>query len=138
MKKIVITICFLLGISAFAQEADVPAKVLTAFKVKCPDAEEVEWKLRKDTYQAEFFDFYQTIVVFNNEGLWVRTISLVSEDDLPETAYDFIDENYEISQILQIHKIEDNKQTISYKVMIMDESEKVTLKFSEEGAQIKQ
>lgn len=137
MKKILITICLLLGISAFAQEAEVPSKVLTAFQLKYPDVEEVEWKLRKDTYQAEFFDLYQTIVVYANEGLWMRTISLVSEDDLPETAYEFIDENYEISQILQIHMIEDNKQTISYKVMIMDESEKVTFKFSEEGRQIK-
>lgn len=137
MKSLILALLFLAGIVAFAQDADVPADVRNAFELKYPDAEEVEWKLRKDTYQAEFFDFYQTIVVYNIEGLWLRTISLVSEDDLPEEAYNFIDENYEISQIFEIHKVEDNKQKISYKVMIEDGGEKTTLKFSEEGTQIK-
>jgi len=58
-------------------------------------------------------------------------------DELPETAHTFIDENYEISSIIQVQKIEDNKQTISYKVMIMEESDKVSFKFSSDGNLLK-
>lgn len=137
MKKIVFTLCMLLGMYAYAQDIDVPSEVLTAFEVKYPEAEEVEWKLRNDAYQAEYFDFFQCIAVFNTEGLWMKTISLVAEDDLPETAYAYIDETYEISSVIQVQMIEDNKYNISYKVMVLEEGAKVTLKFNEEGDKIK-
>lgn len=127
----------LLGMCAYAQDIEVPAKVLAAFEAKYPNAEEVEWKLRNDTYQAEYSDFFQTIAVYNLDGQWMKTISLISEDDLPEITYDYIEENYDLSQILQIHMIEDNKQTISYKVIVLDDGTKVTLKFKEDGALFK-
>lgn len=137
MKKLVFTLSMFMGIYAYAQDVEVPSEVLTAFEAKYPNSEEVDWKLRNDAYQAEFFDFFQCIAVFNAEGLWLKTISLVAEDDLPDTAYEYIDENYEISDVIQIQMIEDNKSTIMYKVMVLEEGAKVTLKFNEEGEKIK-
>ena len=137
MKYIIVVICILLGINASAQENVIPSKILAAFEVKYPSAEDVEWKQKKETYQAEFFDFYQTIAIFNPEGIWMKTISLISEEDLPEIAYEHVDEYFEVSQILQVHKIEDNKLKVSYKVVILEDGEKTTLHFSEEGNLIK-
>lgn len=137
MKKLVFTLSMFMGIYAYAQDVEVPSEVLTAFEAKYPNSEEVDWKLRNDAYQAEFFDFFQCIAVFNAEGLWLKTISLVAEDDLPDTAYEYIDENYEISDVIQVQMIEDNKSTIMYKVMVLEEGAKVTLKFNEEGEKIK-
>ncbi len=137
MKRIVISLCMLLGMYAYAQDFEVPTEVLTAFESKYPEAEDLEWKLRNDTYQAEFLDINQCIAVFSADGTWMKTISLVTEDDLPETAYAYIDETYEISNVIQVQMIEDNKYTISYKVMVLEGGAKVSLKFNEDGEIIK-
>ena len=133
MKKILPVICLVLGVHAYSQDNIVPENVLLAFETKYPSAEDVEWKKKKENYQVEFFDFYQSIAIFDPEGTWLKTIFLISEDDLPELAYKYIDETYEIDKVQEVHMIEDRKQTVTYIVIVLVDGEKVRLNFSDKG-----
>ena len=137
MKNILIFIFVLAGLPLVGQDLEIPATVLSAFSDKFPDAEEVVWKQRKDTYQAEFFDFDQTIAFFDVEGTWVKTITMISEEDLPENISVYITDNYDLDDISAIHLVETNKQVVSYRVMLMTDTGKLSLEFSEEGALLK-
>lgn len=137
MKELLLTICILIGINSYAQTSEIPSNVIDTFENMYPEAENVEWKTQKNTYQAEFIDLFQTIAVFNKEGLWMKTISQISEYDLPDAAFENIDENYEFAEYYYLHMIEDNKHLIIYKVVLLVDEEKVTLRFSEDGEEIK-
>jgi len=137
IKKIIFSICLLLGINGYAQEIEIPAKVLSTFQEKYPTAKKVEWKQLKDTFHAEYFDFYQSIAIFSSDGLWIKTISFVSEDNLPKKAIEYIDESFDPSQIKQIQMIVKNNWVISYIIVIQDENKKITIEFLKDGTLVR-
>jgi hypothetical protein len=136
MKKIALIASLLISTLAFGQEVDLPDAVIKAFEEKFSDAENVTWKLVKTNYQATFEEIEITMALFSPEGEWLKTVMIISEDDLPVMAIEHIEDNYEDAEINQVQMIKNNKEEITYLVVLMVDDEKVKIKFNKEGVVI--
>ncbi len=136
MKKIALIASLLISTLAFGQEVDLPDAVIKAFEKKFSGVENVTWKLVKTNYQATFEEIEITMALFSPEGEWLKTVMIISEDDLPVMAVEHIEDNYEDAEINQVQIIENNKEEITYLVVLMVDDEKVKIKFNKEGVVI--
>lgn len=148
MKKIVCSLFFALlvvGVVA-ANGIDVPKKITTTFKAKYPTAEEVIWSMADDIYTAEFvLDGYDAIETFEKNGNWIKTVTELEEDYLPQVILNYLEETYDDRSINYASKVED-KSGVTFMLVLEvttydDNDEEVTkgvnLKFDEDGKLIK-
>lgn len=133
MKKLLFMASWLCSIAMAGQAVDTPEAVLSAFEEKYPEAEEVTWNLSGSNYQASFIEIQTMKAIFSSDGKWLKTTAIVSEDDLPYSAIEYIYENYEEASISQVQFIEDYNSQTTYLVIFYAVDEKLKLRFDSEG-----
>lgn len=144
MKKIVCSLFFALLLvgGVAAKGIDVPSKVTSTFNEKYPSAVDVVWDMENELYTATFnFDGINSNATFQVDGIWIETVTEISEDEVPEEISKYLEENYDNNDINFASKIETpSSTTFSINVDVTetdDEDEETTstliLIFDEEG-----
>jgi hypothetical protein len=140
MKKrsLIITMLLFAVTLMFAQEVNVPKAVKATFTQMFPEINTPVWKQNKENYQAQFKDEDDTIqeATFSADGKWIKTASIIYEDELPEIATEYILDNYEEFEVDKIRKVTTNKGNTSYTVMLTVGEDKIKLSFNEDGEYI--
>ena len=116
-------------------EAQTPAKVLTAFKQKFPEAKNVKWgKEGKTEYEAEFkLNGANVSSNFNVDGTWLETETSISEAQLPDkvkTAFAAVAIGQKIKEMA---KIEKKDGSVSYEIEYQLGVKKLEIIFDENG-----
>ena len=87
MKKFLLTLtlfCSLFTATAFANDVKVSTHVLSAFKSTFVDAQNVQWSLVKNMYQAQFtMDDEQYSAYFDNDGKMLVLARFITVSQLP-------------------------------------------------------
>ncbi|MGQ1784511.1 MULTISPECIES: PepSY-like domain-containing protein [unclassified Saccharicrinis] len=128
-----ISMLFLTVTFVYAQNVMVPKAVKAAFGEKFPGAENPVWKKANDNYQVHFLYDTEHHALFAIDGKWLKTVAIISEDDLPEAASEYISETYEEFEIKQAQQIVTNKGKTSYQVILLVDEDKVKLDFDALG-----
>ncbi len=127
--------------SADAQIRKIPSEVTEAFKIKYPDASQVEWKDKLTNFVAVFKeDGIQYEARFNKKGDWKDTENEIDTDELPET----VNEGYNKSKYADEWKIEAAykivlpNEKVNYRVLARkSDLQKKNLLFNSEGRLLK-
>jgi hypothetical protein len=146
MKKIfILTICFAVtGIcSVQAQEksekaekkAEVPAAVKSAFQVKYPKAEKIEWGVEKPgEFEAEFeLNKVESSAVFNTEGQFIESETEIKESELPQPVKAAIAKDFAGYKAGEIAKATDAKGVVTYEMDVTKGKEKFEISFDANG-----
>lgn len=137
----VLLFVFAIDIAADAQIRKIPAEVTEAFKLKYPDATQVEWKDKLTNFVAVFKeDGIQYEARFNKKGVWKDTEHAIDTDELPEE----VNEGYNKSKyadewkIESAYKIELPEDKVQYRVLARkSDLQKKNILFSSEGRLLK-
>ena len=113
----------------FAQEIEaiiVPDAVMDRFTLLYPDARNIEWQVIKDNYKADFKnDKVTTMALIAWDGSMLKTETEIKIGALPETAIDYMAQNYPAKKIEQASIIEDKDGIITFEAVL----DKVDLTF---------
>jgi hypothetical protein len=144
-KLFVLTICFaVLGIcSTQAQEksektgkkAEIPAAVKSAFQVKYPKAEKIEWGVEKPgEFEAEFIlNKIESSAVFDSKGQFIESETEIMESELPQPVKATIAKDFAGYKLREIAKSTDAKGGITYEMNASMGREKVEISFDANG-----
>ena len=131
-----------LGVTIASEKIDVPKKVEASFNAKYSNANDVNWSIEEGLFVVTFsIEESEAYATYEKNGTWVETIFNISENELPDEAILYLEENYVVSDISQVEKRED-PLGVSFMVYMevvesMDEEdeiiETIILKFDEEG-----
>ncbi|MCT4623198.1 MAG: PepSY-like domain-containing protein [Schleiferiaceae bacterium] len=89
-----ILVLFLSSCSEVKQE-ETPEAVLKSFNSMFPNAQEVEWELEEDVWEAEFtLDEHEVSAEFNLEGEWLETETELGKEQIPHAVASVISEKY--------------------------------------------
>lgn len=145
MKKFFASFLFVLVLcisvsTSFAQVRKLPSEVTEAFKLKYPNATNVEWRDKLSNFSAVFEEGDQQYEArFNSKGEWQMTENEIDENDLPEE----VREGYEKSkyadwEIGTVHKIELADGSFQYRIeSVKSDVRKKNLYFNSEGRLIR-
>ncbi|WP_430816320.1 PepSY-like domain-containing protein [Carboxylicivirga sp. RSCT41] len=134
MKKLIVLLPLLFTLCVvFGQGINVPDNILDAFEAKYPDAGKVVWKLKNDTYQAQFTYETKRLAYFSKAGKWLKTATMVDEIDLPDAAMEYIMDHYEDAEVSQVQYVIDNKKQSYYLTILKLGDNKIKLKFDDDG-----
>ena len=113
----------------FAQEIEaiiVPDAVMDRFTLLYPDARNIEWQVIKDNYKADFKnDKATTMALIAWDGAVLKTETEIKTTALPETAIDYLVQNYPAKKIEQASISEDKDGIITFEAVL----DKVDLTF---------
>ena len=145
MKKIIILILVLVGMSSigFAQDTIpkvvVPPKaVRKTFKERFPNAKNVKWeKEDANEYEASFRNkTTQKSATFSNKGELLETETKISFLDLPEKVQKAYLAKHPKSKPTRITKIETARGVVTYETSIKSEDRPVRNFFNPDGIEI--
>mgnify|MGYP003632310967 CR=1 FL=1 len=89
-------------------------RVATAFKLKYPNANAVQWKqIEISKWMAKFSlkdTWYSTL--YDSQGNWLDTIALVPIESIPKNIQENFEKSFVKSGIKSIHQIETSNKTI--------------------------
>lgn len=125
---------------SFAQVRKIPSEVTEAFRLKYPEASNVEWRDKLSSFSAIFeVDNIEYEARFNSKGEWQFTENVIEESDLPEAIRDSYDKSkYADWEIGKIHRIEQPDGAILYRIeTIKNDVRKKNLVFNSEGRLLK-
>ena len=133
--KYFLTVILLFSFAAFAQNANVPAKVTNSFKKLYPKATEVKWdKEGKDKFEAGFTqNGIKTSVVLDEEGEIEETETQIQLDELPSVIVPFVNSNYKGFTISEAAKIVDEDGNVNFEAEISNGNKKQDLLFDKSG-----
>jgi len=104
----------------------VPDVVMDRFTLLYPDARNIEWQIIKDNYKADFKnDKVTTMALIAWDGSMLKTETEIKIGALPETAIDYMAQNYPSIKIDQASIIEDKDGVITFEAVL----DKVDLTF---------
>lgn len=104
----------------------VPDAVMDQFTLLYPDARNIEWQIIKDNYKADFKnDKATTMALIAWDGAVLKTETEIKTTALPETAIDYLAQNYPAKKIEQASIIEDKDGVITFEAIL----DKVDLTF---------
>jgi hypothetical protein len=144
-KLFILTICFtVLGIcNAQAQEksekaekkVEVPAAVKSAFQVKYPKAEKIEWGIEKPgEFEAEFIlNKIESSAVFDSKGQFIESETEIKESELPQPVKAAISKDFAGYKPGEIAKATDAKGVITYEMDASKGKEKIEISFDANG-----
>jgi hypothetical protein len=146
MKKIIrllplLIVALALTSNVAAQLRKIPAEVTDAFKVKYPDATQVEWKDKLTNFVAVFqHEGKQYQARFSKKGEWKDTEWEIDTDELPEA----VNEGYNKSKYAEewkidaAYKIELPNNKVNYRLLARkSDLQKKNILFSSEGRLLK-
>ena len=130
------TLLAFLLINAQAQFGKIPLEATNAFKTKYPDAQNVQWKSRFNSYKADF-DLNNThcAAEFNSKAQWTKTECRLTYDKLPTEVSDgFHKSLYTGWEYTEIVKVEEKGKDVMYRIRVKkSDLEKKYLYFSAAG-----
>jgi len=98
MKSLIILVVLLstMVFSACGQKSDVPAKVITAFTKKFPDAKKVSWdKENASEWEAEFkMNGKEYSANFDTDGNWKETEFEIEKSEIPSSVKSTLDKDF--------------------------------------------
>ncbi len=95
--------------------AKIPPAVLSAFKLKAPEAAILSWKQDTTTYLATYTEEQQKkYAAFDWEGNWIYTKADILEKELPGMIINHFKQNYKGSKIKVSQLIEEPAQSTYY------------------------
>jgi hypothetical protein len=142
MKKLfvlVICITFLGIFSVQAQEkpakAEIPSAVKSAFQVKYPKAEKVNWGIEKPgEFEAEFvLNSVESSAVFDSKGQFIESESEIKESELPQAVKATISKDFAGYKLGDIAKATDAKGVVTYEMIANKGKEKFDISFDSNG-----
>lgn len=120
----------LTGSSVFAQHA----KALAHFKANFPKAEDVFWDEYEEHTEASFTDGeFNKLAHYSSAGVWLETITSISEEDLPESVKKSVLSKTSADNISSINLVEKQNGTTTYEIDVDTDDESYTLIFDKEG-----
>ena len=80
------------------KESEVPAKAITALKKKYKNPEYIKWYSHENNFVGMFKNAkasqYDTLKAeYNAEGVWVKTITEMSQDEMPDMVMGYVEAN---------------------------------------------
>lgn len=104
----------------------IPDAVMDRFTLLYPDARNIEWQFIKENYKADFKnEKATTMALIAWDGVVLKTETEIKTTALPETAIDYLAENFPEEKIEQATIIEDKDGTITFEAAL----DKVDLTF---------
>ncbi len=104
----------------------VPEAVMDRFTLLYPDARNIEWQIIKENYKADFKnDKATTMALIAWDGALLKTETEIKTIALPETAIDYLTQNFPERKIEQASIIEDKDGIITFEAVL----DKVDLTF---------
>jgi hypothetical protein len=146
MKKLfILAICmaFLSIYCVQAQEkskkVEVPAVVKSAFDVKYPKAEKVNWGLEKPgEFEAEFvLNSVESSAVFDSKGQFIESETEIRESELPQAIKAAIAKDFAGYKIGEAAKSTDAKGVSTYELEVSKDKEKYEISFDANGKLLK-
>jgi hypothetical protein len=104
---------------------DAPSKVITTFEKMYPKASDTDWEEDEDGNFVAFFHIGETYkeAYFRSAGIWLFTITEISEDELPERINTYLEDEYSETEIMSARKYEDPKTKLIYEVFVQSGTE---------------
>jgi hypothetical protein len=140
-KLFILTICIaFVGINiTMAQEkqgkTEIPAAVKSAFQVKYPKAEKVNWSVEKPgEFEAEFIlSSVESSAVFDSKGQFIESETEIKESDLPQAVKAAIAKDFAGYKFGEVAKATDAKGVVSYEMVATKGKEKYEISFDATG-----
>jgi hypothetical protein len=130
MKKIFLSaaIAIFTGLAVSAENPEVNAQVLAAFKNQFPAASETEWSTGSEFYKASFvYNNNYVNAYYTPEGEFLATIRNISSVDLPVVLQASLKKNYGSFWVSELFELSKQDGT-SYSVTLENADEKIVLK----------
>jgi hypothetical protein len=130
MKQLFTFLYILFSVSLLsAQEIEtiaIPDAVMDRFTLLYPDARNIEWQIIKENYKADFKnEKATTMALIAWDGALLKTETEIKTTALPETAINYLSQNYPEEKIEQASIIEDKDGIITFEAVL----DKVDLTF---------
>lgn len=95
MKKLLIAVQILVSIAGYAQPAELPREVDSAFKTKYTGSRMAGWWEENELYYIDFMlQGGSYIAVFDPQGSWKETAETISELEIPAEIRSYIRSNF--------------------------------------------
>jgi hypothetical protein len=130
MKKIFLSaaLAIITGLAVSAENPEVNAQVLAAFKNQFPAASETEWSTGSEYYKASFvYNNNYVNAYYTSEGEFLATIRNISSVDLPVVLQANLKKNYGSFWVSELFELSKQDGT-SYSVTLENADEKIILK----------
>ena len=130
MKKIFLSaaLAIFTGLAVSAENPEVNAQVLAAFKNQFPAASETEWSTGSEYYKASFvYNNNYVNAYYTPEGNFLATIRNISSVDLPVVLQASLKKNYASFWVSELFELSKQDGT-SYTVTLENADEKIVLK----------
>ncbi len=130
MKLVLTFLSILLSIPVLSAQPNetitVPDAVMDQFTLLYPDARNIDWQIIKENYKADFKnDKATTMALIAWDGVLLKTETEIKTTALPETAIDYLTQNFPEKKIEQASIIEDKEGVITFEAVL----DKVDLTF---------
>ena len=138
MKKFFILFCsLLLGTVSFAFSLTIDEKLLQAFKISFPNAEEVNWYESKDAYVASFKENgVRARAVYKRDGQLRSLVRSYNEENLPYPVQFKVKQDYpdkKIFGVVELTVTENNFTATEYHIKMEDEKNWYTVVMDSDG-----
>lgn len=145
MKKLVLLICLLNGISfhSFGQDIsrrEVPSIIRNNFQNEFPKAKDTEWEKTGEDYKVEFeIGFWNDdhTAWYDREGKLVKHKKEISKRELPPAIHSVLDEKYRWFLITDVEQVTADDQ-ITYRVELKSFIQEWEVLFNPAGEIIEQ
>ncbi len=121
-KLLILLVIALVPVGGQAQKLslkNIPAPVKVSFNRAYPLASDINWKKREANYSAEFeVAKVSKCVTYDAFGMIVESWEKLPKADLPITASEFIDKNYQEYSINRVRKITNAMNMVEYEVKL--------------------
>lgn len=126
MKTLAIILTLFVA-SALGTQTSVPQAVTKAFEIKYRGAEKLSWSEEDNLFTAAFeHDDLSKEAIFRKDGSWTQTITTLNINELDECITDFIENEYEDTEIMGAELLEKpdiNLYHISIEITTTEENE---------------
>ena len=102
-----------------------PGKVKTTFEKMYPKASDVDWEEDEDGNFMAYFSISKIYkeAHFKSMGIWLFTITEISEGEIPERTNTYLEDEYPETEIMSARKYEDPKTKLIYEVFVQSGTE---------------
>jgi hypothetical protein len=118
MKKLLLFVCLILGITVFAQKnKQIPEAAKNAFAKSFTGATNVKWDKENADFEVDFkLDGKEMSALYDVKGNLKETEEAVSKDKLPAAALTYFNQQYKNVAIKETAKITKANKTIVYEI----------------------
>src|SRR5688500_1779638 len=126
MKKLLIALALLAGLSSYAAPPEISEKVLKAFRETFTDAKNVEWNEYDNYYSVKFKQTnIDTMVRYNKEGDIIQTTRYYFEQNLPPMILAKVKKRYANKTVYGVTEIASESDVVYY-IVLEDEKNWLT------------